>query len=374
MEINTSNYEIFIIDYLDNKLGPLETAQLLLFLENNPGLRDEFEDLKTLTVVPSSKDVFGFNDSLKQPADTDAVNLSMLNYTHYFIAATEGDLSTTGNKVLNSFLEEHPELLSEFKLFKACKLEPETKIKFPHTESLKQNNKPVYIRYYFSLGIAASILLLISVFLRLTPENHNAINSAIRNSLEYQMPENDKPSISEKEKINKSVLPVKNSNEAVKQLYPAIKKSTQNSKPVDRREKEVNAPIQKINRKNYIMNTTQLISENKSKNFYSNLYDDIELSQELALAEKEDEEEVNTAFYKPEKIKGVAAGRIINSVISGGEQFAQQIPESMNPWLIADLGVKGFNLLTNNNYSIDRRFSTTGKVEMLKINKVHKNQ
>lgn len=374
MEININNYEIFIIDYLDNKLGPLETAQLLLFLENNPGLRDEFEDLKTLTVVPSAKDVFGFNDSLKQPADIDAVNLTEHNYTHYFIAATEGDLSSTGNKVLDSFLEKHPELLNEYNLFKACKLEPDSRIKFPHAESLKQQNKPVYLRYYFSLGIAASILLLISIFLRLTPENHNAINSAIRKSVEYQIPENDKPSVSEKEKTSKNIIPAKNGIEIKVKSNPAIKKRNQDSKPLDANEKETTAPIQKVNRKNFIMNTTQLISENKSKNFYSNLYDDIELSQELALAEKEDEEEVNTELYRPEKIKGVAAGRIINSVISSGEQFAQQIPESMNPWLIADLGVKGFNLLTNNNYSIDRRYSNKGRVEMLKINKVQKNQ
>ncbi len=375
MEINLDNYEVFIIDYLDNKLGPLETAQLLLFLENHPGLKDEFEDLKAISVTSPSDEKFGFNESLKQPADTDAVNLSIHNYSHYFIAAIEGDLSQTGYNLVNQFLEKHPELISEYNLFKSCKIKPDYKTHFPDVQKLKVNSKPLFIRYYWAAAIAASFLLLITVFVRLTPETKDDLNKSLLNSIEQQAMEDGTSKIvkKDKEKEQKVDVPEKSKEESqVQKKSPSPEKEIEKKSTVIEQKARI-APIRKIEKKSMIINTTPLISDNRTMNFYSNLFEDIQLSQELSMTEREENEEILAEKTSQNNIRSIKAGRIINSVISSGEQLAEQLPQSVNGWLFADLGVKGFNLLTNNNYAINRSYSEKGRIEQLKIKNAEKN-
>jgi hypothetical protein len=48
MEINRSNYEIWLIDWLDRNLSDLQVEQLQLFLIENPDLKEELGELNTL--------------------------------------------------------------------------------------------------------------------------------------------------------------------------------------------------------------------------------------------------------------------------------------------------------------------------------------
>ncbi len=363
MGINISNYEVYIIDYLDNKLSTLQAAELLLFLENNPGLKDEFEDLKALTVTPSPKDIYGFNESLKQPADCDAINLSVNNYTHYFVAALEGDLSPDGYNGLNSFLEVHPELVSEYNLYKACKVKPEMKISFPEPNKLKVRGKQVFLKYYMATAIAASLLLLFSVYVRLTPESNDAINSALERSIELQGDNTEKNPVKKINETKKTESDIADEAKEKKAIKTPAKITEKKDRTELKGESEIMAPLQKIEKKGMIINNTPLVSENK-RTFYSDLYDDIKLSQELAFAPEEEE----PVIRQPEQnMRNVKAGRILSSVFNTSEQLADQLPQSMNGWLVADLGIKGFNLLTNNNYSIERKFKANGNIEEVQV-------
>lgn len=367
MEINLENYEAYIIDYLDNQLDPVQTAELLLFMENNPQLKEDLEALKDVTVTASSKEEFGFKEMLIQPFDKDALQLTADNYSHYFIAQLEGDLSAAGNKKVDQFLKAHPELKSDYKLFASCRLQPEKRVKFPKPEQLKVNTKRAFISYYLATGIAASILLLATVYFRFTPETNESIDNTLRNAVEQQMLNDKSPIIDseKKENTNKNDRPLEKSENP----KPVIKKAATKPAPVIKKENNISTPVRKVERKGIMMNTTPMMSDAGLRTFYSGLYEDIRLSQELALSNLEEQEEIKEMqeAEKAEKIRGVKAGRIINSVISSGEQLAEQIPQSMNGWLFADMGIKGFNILTNNNYSIDRRYSSKGAIKQLKI-------
>lgn len=363
MEINLNNYEVYVIDYLDNKLNALQIAELLLFLENNPELKEDLEAIRSFNVTPNRSEVFGFNELLIQPSDKDAELLSNENYSHYFIAYLEGDLNDIGIAKLDQFLEEHPELKGEFQIFASCRLKPEKNIRYPELSELKVKPKRAYIRYYLATGIAASILLMGTIYLRLNPETGDSVNKAINQSVEQQfqgeensnvIPDTKVLNSDEKETGRKTVIEERKAAEKNKSI-----KETSRVKPEHK-------PLRKIERKPMILNTTPLMAENSSRNFYSNLYDDIRLSQELALASAEEKDEIIES-KKNEKVKGVMAGRIINSVISSGEQIAEQLPASMNGWLMADLGIKGFNFLTNNNYSINRSYNSKGNIKALKV-------
>ncbi|HLN52537.1 MAG TPA: hypothetical protein VK212_02440 [Lentimicrobium sp.] len=393
MEITINNYEVFIIDYLDGRLGPLETAQLLVFLENHPGLKEEFEDLKTITVTPSQNETFGFNESLKQPADIDAVNLSMLNYPHYFIAAVEGDLSSTGFNLLNNFLTEHPELHSDYELFKATKLIPDKKIRYSEPSALKKGTgvfteKHVFFKYYYATAIAAGLLLLFTIWLRLTPGTDSDLDNNLRQSIEKQgeyqdinkIPDSNTDNLTNESGYKETVTPnnesaIRNQKSGIRNQNSGIRNpesETANQKSEVRNPKSgirnTESGIQKIEKRGMVINTTPLYSENRTRNFYSGLYDDIKLSQEMTMAEKEESDQTRNAVKSPVEKKGtIAAGRMLSSVLESGGQLAQQIPESLNGWLFADLGVKGFNLLTNNSYVIDRKLNNKGKIQFLKL-------
>ena len=48
MKINRNNYEMYFIDYLDGVLSPDLVSELLLFLDENPDLKEELSDLDAL--------------------------------------------------------------------------------------------------------------------------------------------------------------------------------------------------------------------------------------------------------------------------------------------------------------------------------------
>ena len=71
-KITTSNYEAFVISYLDGSLDPVEVAELLLFLEQHPDIREEVAEISSVVLKPTDSSSFGFKELLLQPADMDA--------------------------------------------------------------------------------------------------------------------------------------------------------------------------------------------------------------------------------------------------------------------------------------------------------------
>ena len=54
MRINRNNYEIFFIDFYDNKLTPAQKLEVELFLESNPDLKAEFEEFENVTIIETA--------------------------------------------------------------------------------------------------------------------------------------------------------------------------------------------------------------------------------------------------------------------------------------------------------------------------------
>ena len=63
--INRSNYEVWFIDYADGKLSHEHVAELLLFLEENPDLKNEFGFFEPVE-LPVDKVEFPFKENLKK--------------------------------------------------------------------------------------------------------------------------------------------------------------------------------------------------------------------------------------------------------------------------------------------------------------------
>ena len=114
--INIHNYEEFLIDFIDGTLNDEEHAAVVMFLENHPDIAEEFSGIADFN-LDSCNIEFSDKEILKKSFD---INLD--NYEHYFIAASEGDLSSDEIVQLEEFIEQNPNLENEFAVFQNLKL------------------------------------------------------------------------------------------------------------------------------------------------------------------------------------------------------------------------------------------------------------
>lgn len=130
MNITRHNCESFFLDYYEKILSPVEVAEVLFFLEENPDLKEVFEEYEAV-FLEYEKVNFPDRESLKKKYNREELDLilsSEINKTNceqFFVASIEGLLSETQNQRLNLFLIQYPELVKEFELFQKCKLSAE---------------------------------------------------------------------------------------------------------------------------------------------------------------------------------------------------------------------------------------------------------
>ena len=130
-KVNIHNYEAFILDYLEGNINAEDTADLLLFIEQNPELGIELEE----------NDLPYFNND-ESVAFTGKQKLYRSNTERQFedlcIAYFEGDISEEEKVQLINLRESKPELEKQFKAFSRVYLSQEELIEFPFKESIKK--------------------------------------------------------------------------------------------------------------------------------------------------------------------------------------------------------------------------------------------
>jgi hypothetical protein len=133
MEINKHSYEAYFLDYHEGNLTPQQVADLLLFVEQHPELKVEFESFENLTLEDYSDYTFENKEGLKKDLFID-----ITNQEEYFIRSVEGTLNKTEQHLLSKYLKQHPQFLVESDLFQKTKLTADTSIVFEGKEDLKQ--------------------------------------------------------------------------------------------------------------------------------------------------------------------------------------------------------------------------------------------
>jgi hypothetical protein len=156
MKVNRDNYEVFFVDYFDNKLTAEEVAELLLFLEKNTDLKEVFEEFESVALSPSNVAYEGKEKLKKQIVPIGEINES--NYEDFFIEALE----TKEHESLHPFLAQNTFLEKELLLFEKTKLTPNYHQTYSNKEKLKKH--PII---YFSNNVmryAAAAVMLIGLF------------------------------------------------------------------------------------------------------------------------------------------------------------------------------------------------------------------
>ncbi len=158
MKPDRSNYEIWLIDWLDGKLGQPETDMLLRFLDENPDLKEETE-LLTKAQIPVMPGEFDRKDLLKRNAS----QLPESQIEYLSVAYLENDITSEQKEDLDEYLRTNPSGRKIFDTIIKTRLKPDPEIRFKgKTALLKGTGRPEVIRMpSFWLSAAAVIALLI---------------------------------------------------------------------------------------------------------------------------------------------------------------------------------------------------------------------
>jgi hypothetical protein len=158
MQIDRSNYEIWLIDWLDGNLTDIQVEQLQRFLIENPELEDEFYELNTFRLNPSGNSFPQKNKLIKTSAD-----LSDTQFEYLSVGYLENDLSTHQQEELKEIIKHDQEKKVSFELTQKTRLYPAA-YSYKHKKNLIRMT-PVRKAFRLSSAIlsAAAIIILVMI-------------------------------------------------------------------------------------------------------------------------------------------------------------------------------------------------------------------
>ena len=160
MQIDRSNYEVWFIDSLDGNLNSLQAEQLKLFLDQNPDLREELDDLTPLNLVSSGISFRHKEDLKKSPSD-----ISPYQFDYLCAAYLENDLTNSQQTELNEIVSTDPDKKKRFDLIQKTILSP-VRISYKHKNLLlKRTTIQKIIRLsVIGLSTAAAISIILIIY------------------------------------------------------------------------------------------------------------------------------------------------------------------------------------------------------------------
>jgi hypothetical protein len=176
MEINRSNYEIWVIDYLDGNLDADHLIMFKNFLNKNPDIEQEMNYFEPIIAIPEEKK-YHFKTSLKKKS----ADLSDDQFCYLCIAYFENDLSEEQSEELHVIVANNPLREKTFNLISKLRLSP-GEIEYIDKSRLKKqitNGNPVLRIILAGLSVAASVAIFFLAFNNLSEEKEitTALNS-----------------------------------------------------------------------------------------------------------------------------------------------------------------------------------------------------
>lgn len=361
MNINRENYEMYFLDYHEGRLEPGQVAGLLVFLEAHPELKEEFEEFENILVTPDMSISFAGKTSLKKNNVSDFGPINASNYENYFIADTENQLTPDEQHWLAGFLERNPELTTIYELYLNTRLQPDMHIYFPGKEGLKRSIFNTRKIYYYALSAAASISLLFAVFMN-QGSKQEPILTARQKPLSLPAANNKNAgqaislqnisSIASEASNNKTVSYPPVSNQLPDQALAANEQHPGERKPITEIQSRLAA---RITSRDIVELQYTFIRQSKSNpETYANLYNQINL------ADRMQNEQVFAPIASSPKSMLRSGLRKLGSIFTGKETPSDR--STVNFWTLADLGISGYNLLTDKDMKLLTQSNESGKV------------
>ncbi len=158
-KINRNNYEEFALDYLENKLNAQTKLEFENFLDANPDIKTELEDILEFSVSEIDV-VFDKKNEIKK-SEIDDINF----YEYLCISDIENVITAAQKNELEKIFNENPDLLNEYRLFSETKLPNPNDIFFNNKYELKKSGIEdidylEYLMIAYSEGLLNNIQLI----------------------------------------------------------------------------------------------------------------------------------------------------------------------------------------------------------------------
>ncbi|MBK9639310.1 MAG: hypothetical protein IPO63_16480 [Bacteroidetes bacterium] len=135
MNINQNNYEAWFLDYYEKQLSAEQVAELFLFLEQHPILKEEFDAFADISITAPliEEEKFNNKQSLKKYDEVCKENIQ-----DWLIAQLEGDLNTQQLLSLEKFILANPSYLKDQRILAKTKSENNEVENYDCKSSVKQ--------------------------------------------------------------------------------------------------------------------------------------------------------------------------------------------------------------------------------------------
>ncbi len=352
MNINRNNYEIFFLDYHEGNLTPAMVEELLIFVENSPDLKEEFESFEEIIIPVDESVKFDLKKSLKKTSFINTENINEENYEKFFIAFFENDLNENEKEELLDFIKKNPYLKSEFDFFGKTHLKANEEIIYKNKSLLKKY--PFFSRkvIYYSVGIAASLLILFGVYFLMIPN---------QNTVKYS------GNIPSKLQIKSKNIQIKNAIQA----FPEELAFANNFSSFIEEYQNVKFPKSNLTKipqlnQNEIINKVFAYTEFDippvipAHYEYTLLYNDIKMAENIRYASNNNFDFANKTL--PGKIIAYAYHSIKDIFKRNVDPVIKNSTNNPAFWAIAQASISSYNYLTDNDVKLQKKYDESGKL------------
>ncbi len=163
MKPDRSNYEIWLIDWLDGNLDSWQIEQLISFLEENPDIKEEADTLAITGLKPDKEKSFKKELVKKTTKDLTPSQIEYLS-----VACLENDLTPLQGKELEENISQNREHKRIFDLIQKTRLKPiAVSFRYKNKLTRETREKRIIRLTITTLSAAATIAILVLSFITL---------------------------------------------------------------------------------------------------------------------------------------------------------------------------------------------------------------
>ena len=160
--INRHNYEEFFLDYHEGNLTGEQKAMVILFIESNEDLLDEFYTFKEMTLEITDTSTIEKSSLYNGPHSS--------NREDYFIGWIEGDLTSEEKVQTQELVNANASFSKELELFQKTKLIPTAEV-YADKQNLRKSARVIPLLKY-AVPAAAAVTFFIFLSNNLTHRNY----------------------------------------------------------------------------------------------------------------------------------------------------------------------------------------------------------
>jgi hypothetical protein len=206
MQIDRSNYEIWLIDWIDGYLNDIEVSKLKHFLTANPDLKTEFDELNTIKdAMPFiSNESYRYKEKLKKTS----ADLTGLQFEYLCAAYLENDLSDDQKSEFLQSIKQDTEKRRSFELIQKMKLTPPD-VSFTEKNKLIRRSLGQKTLRLAIIGLAAAAIVFLIILDRISSPRQYPVKADIT---AFEIHINSPLLELSIQKPSAKLIPIKNSN------------------------------------------------------------------------------------------------------------------------------------------------------------------